>query len=233
MRRFTGIGGLTALTLGVIGAGAAPALAASPTPAQAAASPARDTYDGPPLLLGRGGKTRVGGYGSMGAGYTTFMGRRSGLMSMEGAVLLDHRLSLGFAGYGFTRRPCGCRAGDGALQELAAGYGGFVGRYSLFTRLPVYASVGLLLGGGATNLHPRDSDESHQEEWDDDEWDEGEFDPFWVVQPEATLHLNVTRWFRVGANVGYRFTGGVSRFRLDESDLNGPVVGGSLQFGWF
>ncbi|HEY6080389.1 MAG TPA: hypothetical protein VIW29_16355 [Polyangiaceae bacterium] len=238
MRRFSGIGGVAVLTLAVICMGAAPAAAAASSakaaaPGNPAAGPARDNYDGPPLLLGKPGRGKVGGYGSIGAGYTTFMGKQSGLMSMEGAVLIHHRLSLGFAGYGFSRTPCGCRTADGALQEIGAGYGGFVGRYSLLTHLPVYLSVGVLLGGGATNLHPRDTEESHEDDWNNDEWDEGEVDSFVVVQPEATLHLNVTRWFRVGASAGYRFTGGVSRFLLDESDLNGPVVGGSLQFGWF
>ena len=48
-----------------------------------------------------------------------------------------------------------------------------------------------------------------------------------------TLNVNLTRWLRVGANAGYRFTGGVRRFGLEESDLNGIVAGGTLALGWF
>src|SRR5688572_2496944 len=71
-------------------------------PAANGVAPARDSYDGPPTLLGRGRKVKVGAYGGIGAAYTRFMDRDSALMSIEGALLLDHRLSLGAAGYGFT-----------------------------------------------------------------------------------------------------------------------------------
>jgi hypothetical protein len=211
------------------------AAAAKPAKAGSAAS-ARDSYDGPPTLLGRGRKVKVGAYGGLGAAYTRFMDRDSALMSVEAALLLDHRLSLGAAGYGFTRTPSGPDAVDGTPQEFGAGYGGFVARYSLIGNLPVYGSFGLLLGAGAVNLH-RDYG------WDEDEWndewehdlqpDYGRFDAFLVVQPELTLHANLTRWLRAGAMVGYRATGGVGRFGLQEADLNGIVTGANLQFGWF
>jgi hypothetical protein len=206
---------------------------------QAAAKPtARDTYDGPPLLLGDGRrKIKIGAYGGVGGAYTRFADRHSGLVSVEGALLLDHRLSLGAAGYGFTRTPSGPDASDGTSQEFGAGYGGFVARYAIFGRLPVYSSFGLLLGAGAVNLR-RDYG-FDENEWDDgfdhadEEWDRGRFDPFLVVQPELMLHANVTRWLRFGAVLGYRFTGGVGRFGLEEGDLNGIVAGGNVQLGWF
>jgi hypothetical protein len=68
---------------------------------------------------------------------------------------------------------------------------------------------------------------------DDREWDAGRFDAFLFVQPEIALNTNVTRWLRLGATVGYRFTGGVNRFDLGESDFNGVVAGGNIQIGWF
>jgi len=199
---------------------------------------ARDSYDGPPLLLGGGRrKIKIGAYGGVGGAYTRFADRHSGLVSLEGALLLDHRLSLGAAGYGFTRTPSGPDASDGSAQELGAGYGGFMARYAIFGRLPVYSSFGLLLGAGAVNLHRERGLDEH--EWDagfeedNDEWKHGRFDPFLVLQPELMLHANLTRWLRVGAMLGYRFTGGVGRFGLEESDLNGIVAGGNIQLGWF
>lgn len=198
----------------------------------------RDTYDGPPLLLGDGRrKIKIGAYGGMGGAYTRLADRHSGLVSVEGALLLDHRLSLGAAGYGFTRTPTGPDASDGTPQEFGAGYGGFVARYAVFGRLPVYSSFGLLLGAGAVNLHHDHG--LDEDEWDDGfesnngEWDHGRFDPFLVVQPELMLHANVTRWLRFGAVLGYRLTGGVGRFGLEESDLNGIVAGANVQLGWF
>ena len=218
------------------GPAAAPATGTAPTAGQ---KPTRDAYDGPPLVLGNGKHFKLGGYGGLGGAYTRLMGRDSGLMRLEAAFLLDHRLSLGVIGYGFTRTPSGPNATDGTRQQFGAGYGGIAVRYSVFSGLPVYGTFGLVLGAGAIGLH-RDNG------WDDDDWgddwddnDDGRdlrsvrVDPFLFAQPEVALNANVTRWLRLGATLGYRFTGGVGRFGLEESDINGIVAGGNIQLGWF
>jgi hypothetical protein len=198
----------------------------------------RDSYQGPPLLLGNGRKVKVGAYANLGGAYTRMVGHDSGLLSFEAALLLDHRLSLGVAGYGFTRTPRGPAATDGSGQQLAAGYGGLAIRYSVFGSLPVYGTFGVVLGAGAVNLH-RDYGWDGESSWGDDfgrddrTWDAGRFDTFLMVQPEVALNANLTRWLRLGATVGYRFTGGVGRFGLTESDLDGLVAGGNIAFGWF
>jgi hypothetical protein len=212
----------------------------SVTPAASAnAAPAGDRYDGPPLLLGDGKKFKVGGYASVGGAYTRLMGLDSGLGIVEAALLLDHRLSLGVAGYAFTRTPRGPQATDGSRQQFGAGYGGLALRYAVFAPgVPVYGTFGLVLGAGAVNLHRDDGwdDESNWDDgFDDDErdWNAGRFDPFLFAQPEIALNANATRWLRLGATLGYRFTGGVSRFGLGESDVNGIVAGANIAFGWF
>lgn len=205
----------------------APVVSYAPAPGYGTATNPRVTsYDGPPLLLGR--RAHVGGYGGFSAAYTRMLDRDGALLGFEGALLLAHRLSLGLAGYGFLRSPAGPPDLAGTPRELSVGYGGFVARYAFLTHLPVYASVGLLLGGGAVVLHPEDEDGDH--DWEDDGRDET--DAFFVAQPELSLHANLTRWMRLGATAGYRVTSSVHRFGLQTSDLNGVVVGGHLQFGW-
>jgi hypothetical protein len=207
---------------------AAPAPPTLPPPAAAVTyqgyQPARQ-YDGPPLLLGR--RTSVGGYGGLTAAYTRMLDRDGGLVGFEGALLLAHRLSLGVAAFGFSRDPAGPPALDGGKREFGAGYGGFVIRYAPWINLPVYPAFGVLIGGGAAVLHRDDFD--HDDSGNDDD---AQADGFFVAQPEVTLHANLTRWMRVGVNAGYRLTSGVSRFGLTESDLNGVVLGGHIQFGW-
>ena len=220
--------------------GAGPAATPTASAAAPAQKPARDAYDGPPLLLGNGKQFKVGGYGSLGGAYTRLMGRDSGLMSLEAAFLLDHRLSLGVIGYGFTRTPSGPDAIDGTPQEFGAGYGGVAVRYSVFSGLPVYGTFGLVLGAGAIALH-RDNGWNDEDDWGDDwdsdddghDWRSVRVDPFLFAQPEVALNANATRWLRFGATLGYRFTGGVGRFGLEESDINGIVAGGNIQLGWF
>jgi hypothetical protein len=183
---------------------------------------------------------KLGGYGGVGGGYTRLVGEASGFVSFEGALLLDHRLSLGVAGYAFTRTPAGPLANDGGAQQFGAGYGGLALRYSVFGALPVYGTFGVVMGVGAVNLRRADGF-SYQASWGDGsyqarangDWQSDDFDPFLFVQPEIALNANVTRWLRFGATFGYRFTGGVGRFGLSESDLNGVVLGGNIQLGWF
>jgi hypothetical protein len=215
---------------------------APPQPTPALATPgasARDSYTGPPTLLANGSKLKVGAYAGLGGAYTRLMGQDSGLVSLEGAILLDHRLSLGLAGYAFSRTPGGPAAADGSRQQFGAGYGGFAIRYSVFGGLPVYGTLGLVLGAGAVNLHRRDgwddetSWDNGNRDSDERAWNAGRFDTFLFVEPEIALNANVTRWLRLGATGGYRFTGGVGRFGLSESDLNGVMVGGNIQLGWF
>jgi hypothetical protein len=217
--------------------GGAPA--AAPSASVSSSSGAPDSYTGPPTLLGDGKKVKVGAYAGLGGAYTRMMGEDSGLVSFEAAVLLDHRLSLGLAGYAFTRMPRGPVATDGAAQQFGAGYGGLALRYSVFGGLPVYGTFGLVLGAGAVNLR-RDDGWDNEASWDDGystrddrNWDAGRFDTFLFAEPELGLNSNVTRWLRLGATLGYRFTGGVGRFGLAESDLNGLVAGGNIQLGWF
>jgi hypothetical protein len=215
-----------------MGAMAAPTARA---PAQAATS--SEEYAGPPLLLGTK-KLKVGAYGGLGVAYTRMLDRDGALITGEAALLLDHRLSFGIAGYAFSRSPNGPRADDGRAQDMGTGYAGFATRYAVFSTFPVYGSLGLLLGGGAVALHDEQDRDSDIHDWEGDRdrhdsWERARLDTFFVVQPELTLHANATRWLRFGMTGGYRFTSGVSRFGLEESDLDGVVLGGNVQLGWF
>jgi hypothetical protein len=200
-----------------------PALKPAPAPQP------RPEYDGPPLAFGR--RPAVGAYAGFSVAYTNMLNRDGALLGFEGALLIAHRLSLGLAGYGFSRSPAGPADWDGTAREFGTGYGGFVGRYAFFTHSPVYLSVGILLGGGAAVLHENwEADES--DDWDEEDHESSQGDGFFVVQPELSLHVNLTRWMRLGLTGGYRATSGVSRFGLSEGDLNGVVLGGNVQFGW-
>jgi hypothetical protein len=181
---------------------------------------------GPPLLFGR--DLHVGGYGGIDVMYTRMFGRDGAVVGLQGAVLINHRLALGLAGYGFTNPATGPNDLEGDAQYFETGYGGLTVRYSLMSdELPVYVTIGGLVGGGAIELTDRHGDE------DLDLGDDRADDVFAVFQPDVTLHANVTRWMRFGATAGYRFTSGVNHLGFEESDVNGVVIGGHVQFGSF
>lgn len=181
---------------------------------------------GPPLLFGR--DLHVGGYGGLDVMYTRMFGRDGAVVGVQGAVLINHRLALGLAGYGFTNPEPGPLDLEGDEQYFESGYGGLTVRYSLMSEeVPVYVTVGGLVGAGAIELTDKHGDDDF--ELEDDHAD----DVFAVFQPDITLHANLTRWMRLGATAGYRFTSGVNHLGFEESDVNGLILGGHVQFGSF
>jgi len=151
-------------------------------------------------------------------------------------VLVDHRLSLGLAGYAFSRTPNGPDAYDGTPREFSTIYGGVLLRYALFADFPIYGSLGVLAGGGALVLRDkweyyrnRDVDPTSDEYVPPRETSQGYF----VLQPDLALHMNATRWLRFSLTGGYRIATGVERWAYKSKDMSGAVVGGSVDLGWF
>jgi hypothetical protein len=214
---------------------AAPALADDDAPRyddraggwSANGDPSAPGHDGaPPLLFGR--PLEIGAYGSVDVAYSRMFGQDGALVGLQGALLFDHRLSLGLAGYGWTNSERGPNDAFGNEQRFETGYGGATIRYSIYMdRLPVYLTVGTLVGGGAVALVPKDQDDYDFDSEDADN------DIFAVVQPDVTLHANLTPWLRLGLTAGYRFTSGVDHYGYDKHDVNGFLVGGQVQFGRF
>jgi len=155
--------------------------------------------------------------------YSSVDGHPGVLLGGEGALLLDHSLSIGVAAFGWTRDDVyGPDDALGDPRKLRFGYGGGVVRYAWKTGYPLYPSFGVLIGAGALGLQHR---------WDD-EVRRDDTDRFFVLEPQAQLHLNITRWMRAGLQLGYRVTSGVAKFDYTESDFDGLTLGGNLQFGW-
>jgi hypothetical protein len=178
---------------------------------------------GPPTLFGS--VSHVGGYGGLSVMYSRMAGEDGVLVGGEGAVLIDHRLSLGGGGYGWARDSRGPADVDGVPRDLEVGYGGFMIRYSLITGGLVYGSVGALVGGGAVALH-RDSGNDAMDDRHD-----AATDAFFVFEPQVSVQVNLLRWMRVGLQGGYRITSGIDQFGYSEADINGLTLGGTLQFG--
>lgn len=227
---------LTSLSLLLIGTGFSAPLFASPTAPVAGAINAPETYarpapeagsgreTSPPTLFGK--KVAIGGYGSLDVAYTRMFGEDGALLGVQGALLLDHRLHLGVAGYGWTNPQAGPDDLFGDSRRFQTGYLGGVVRYSLLRNSPIFLTLGALIGGGAVVLAP-------EEEREDNEVEREDVDVFAVLQPEVAVHANLTRWMRVGLTGGYRLTAGVDKFGFDNSDVNGVVAGAQLQFGHF
>lgn len=183
----------------------------------------------PPSLLGK--KVVFSGYGGVDVLYTRMFERDGAVIGLKGALLLDHRLALGLAGYGWTNPVRGPNSDTGRSRRYQTGYGGFTVHYSIYWDSPAYLTVGALMGGGGVSLTSWDGDRDDRDDRRDD--DESVTDTFVVFQPDVTLHLNITPWLRTGVMAGYRVTQGVGYLGFEEEDVNGLVLGATLQVGNF
>ena len=102
---------------------------------------------------------------------------------------------------------------EGTEKKIGFGYGGFMAEYYFFPKNLAFFSLGCLVGGGGIgDFAGRYEDEN----------------VFFIVEPEANVYLNVTRFFRLGAGVSYRYTNGVDLDGFDDEDMRG--LSGSLIF---
>ena len=178
--------------------------------------------DEPPATLFDNPRRIVfGGFGGVSVKYTRVLGTDAVMAGGEGAVLLNHALSIGAGGGGIANE-----INPTAQTRLSFGYGGLLVRYHFFSSEVVNFAVGTLVGGGGINVYDRNEDP------DKVDWEKtGE--AVFVVEPELGLYLNVTRWMRLGASGGYRFVSGVDKNDLSNTDVRGATGGLAAQFGWF
>lgn len=60
-----------------------------------------------------------------------------------------------------------------------------------------------------------------------------EYDLVFTIQPTASVELNVSKFFKVKAGVGYRYASGFIEDTIDKNVLNSPTGSISFIFGWF
>jgi hypothetical protein len=194
---------------------AVPAAARGDAPTPPTTSPSvLQTMMGEDTLVGQ--TRRLGGYAGMSFRYTR-LGNADGFLAVpEAALLINRRLAVGFlAGGGVSANE------DAAGSNLAMGFAGlFLRQYFFCESSPFCFSVGAWAGAGGLG---RDSD--------DDPDDEGSPDAVFLFEPQVGGHLNVTRFLRLGVDVGYRLAAGGDEFR--NSQIRGVSSGFHLQLGWF
>lgn len=145
-------------------------------------------------------------------------------MGGEGALLLDHRLAIGLAGYGWSNEQQLPARQSPERDYLHFGYGGFLVRYHVYIpNSPVYVSAAALIGGGAVGLTTTPDGDLYRENTDE----------FFIIEPQVSVHANFTRWMRMSLDAGYRVISGIGKYGFTDSNFSGMSLGASLGFGWF
>jgi hypothetical protein len=204
----------------------------SQPPPQAQSPQPPKPYDGPPTLWDSSADYAIGGFGGVGVMYTRIARENAVQVCGEGALIIDHKLTLGGGGCGITTMINAYKYGSGPHDpndRMTFGYGGAIIRYHLFSHRIVNLGVGALIGAGGVGIGTWDGSGN---DWDNN-YTHKRSEAVFVFEPQIGAFTNVTRWLRLGANVGYRIVSGVNTQGLSASDLSAPTIGGMIQGGWF
>ena len=134
-----------------------------------------------------------------------------------GALIIDH-FFIGGYGIGTVNEDIFQN-----IERIELAHGGFwIGAvYPSNKLVHLYSSVRIGWGGVDIDLDNEDFDS---------------FDGVFVVEPEAGLELNVFKFFRIAATVGYRYVDGINESSisgLDKNAFNGVIGGLTFRFGGF
>jgi hypothetical protein len=168
-----------------------------------------------------------GFYGAFSAGYSSIDNKDGLTFSARGCWIMDHCFSVGIGGTGFINEldQIGFRFNSETNNDLklAGGYGGIILEPIIMPLKPVHLSFPILLGAGAT---------SSFKNYDYFSTDYVE-DFFWVIEPQAELEVNFTRWLRFALYAGYRYTSQLNITDISKNALHGYSAGITVKMGMF
>ncbi len=164
------------------------------------------------VLFGRA--TKVRGFIGPAIELTSIADDFTGLIGLEGGVMLDNFFLGGF-GVGLTDN-------SQLQQDVEFGYGGLFLGYRFLSSKVLHPTISAVMGmGSITSV-------------------EGFFpdDHIYVLAPIVELEINFTRFLKVSFGGSYRFVGDISdegagMENYNNTDFSGPAGIVSFRFGWF
>ncbi|MBN2434062.1 MAG: caspase family protein [Spirochaetes bacterium] len=186
-----------------------------------------DDGDSGDYLL-KSGNVRFSGMGGPMYYMLPFAESHASFMGGAGGVIINDSWVFGAGGFGLVN-PTKASDYSESFQELeeqylVLGYGGFFFNYYFNPKSIVTYSVGFMLGGGScTVVSDLDQDPENFNNSSD----------FFAFYPFLNVNVNMTRFFRVGAGVGYNYFSKLNVDYIKEDEFNNITINVFAQFGWF
>ena len=167
------------------------------------------------------GKLKFGGYGGPLFKVGQINGQTGLLAGGQGGLILNHCFVIGLKGYSLSNHI----EIDGADNlRLAFHCGGLFLEYIVTSNKFYHFSFESMIGSG--NL-------SYDANEDDLDVNEFPSDSFFVIEPGVNAIVKITKNFRIGAGVTFRYVNGVNYDDLTDSDMMGISAQCVLKFGGF
>ncbi|MFC2125834.1 hypothetical protein ACFLU5_13585 [Bacteroidota bacterium] len=168
------------------------------------------------------------GYGGPVIKYTMINDEGALLVGGYGGWFINDAIMLGIGGYGLTSDiPVADqdRTDTTTAMTYDLGYGGLMLEFTVKSKKLIHISFGSLIGGGGIVQISKNSYDVNETSLDGG--------GYFVTEPFLNLELNITRFFRISAGGGYRFTVGTYSQGITAEDLNTFSGNLAFKFGWF
>lgn len=185
-------------------------------------------------LFGNTGKFSSSLYGAVDVRGTTINSNSAFAIGGRGVWVINNTFGIGLQGIGITSNhnvPGYRTQFDSSQAYLRTGYGGLFLEYINNSNSLVHFNIHALIGGGgATYTNSR---------WDNDYDEYGdcgrhyESSAYFVFEPGAGVEFNITTFFKLGINGGYRIVSGLELPNTSNKDLSGAFGGLTFKFGNF
>jgi hypothetical protein len=166
------------------------------------------------------GKIEYGGFGAPVLKSSEIGDDFAFLVGGRGGWILNHAFSIGGGGYGMVNRIVAEEVQGSPVVQF--GYGGIIFEYILNPRKMIHFSAATLIGAGGVGYL-----------WEHWHGYDMESAAFFVAEPEISVMLNVTEYFRMGVGGSYRYVKGASFPELSDRDLSSYAVNLTFKIGVF
>jgi hypothetical protein len=188
-----------------------------------------------------GGDNRIGAYGAFETKLSQLDNGLGFLMGGRGGVIINNVFSFGGGGYGLLpSKKFNCPISGHELEKdnfWTGGYGGLFFEYINSSNEVLHFTVNTLIGAGAiTYVSHSNIINSNGFRFDHP------ISVTWVFEPGVTLDLNVTKFFRMGLGISYRYApnfefkytvDGVENDIVPNTAFNGISINLAFKFGDF
>jgi hypothetical protein len=162
-------------------------------------------------LFGESGLRLTGAWGGSFAGLTSFEDDVVSTQGGFGGLEFNKAVLVGF---GHSKTLGGIGLDNGTDGEYDLRYQGLLLGFSPQSRKIAHPVFNFLMGGGELKVAGENEDD------------------VFVVQPSGGVEINVTRWFRLGAEAGYRFVSNTDLPDVEDLDFSAFFMQFTFRFGW-
>ena len=160
-------------------------------------------------------------------------GERGLLVGAYGGFIINRRYLFGVAGYGLVTNLEfeGQVPGQTETKQLNlhGGYGGIIIGATIAPRELIHVSIPIVLGAGSLEVVDKDFFINNPA---DSEFTV-ENSVFFVAQHGVEVEINITKYFRLGIGMTYRYISGTELENVKDEDVSGTTAMISFRFGRF